>query len=101
MTINDLDLTFVKNYLRVDTSLDDDLISMMIVSAKSYIQSFLNKKFVDFEEVPPEFTIAALSLISQWYEQRAIQSESQAHEQLYSFSGLLLPYRNFIIEGES
>lgn len=101
MKITELTLEFVKNYLRVDYDNDDVLIQMMIDSAMSYIQSFLNQKFADFEEVPAEFTVAALSLISQWYEQRSIATEANAHEQLYNFSGLLEQYRKFIDEGEA
>lgn len=99
MTITELDLTTVKNYLRVDHNLDDAIIQMMIDSAKTYVQNFLNRSFEDFEQVPTEFVIAALNLIASWYEQRAIQSEGQAREQLYSFSDLLLPHRKFL--GES
>lgn len=101
MKITELTLEFAKNYLRVDYDNDDVLIQMMIDSAMSYIQSFLNQKFADFEEVPTEFTIAALSLIIQWYEQRSIAAESNAHEQLYSFTGLLDQQRKFIDEGEA
>lgn len=100
-SVTDLDLEFVKNYLRVDYDFDDNLINMMIFSSQSYIQGFLNQKFTDFEEVPAEFTIAALTLISQWYEKRAIQSEGAASNELkHSFGDLLSQYRNFISEGE-
>lgn len=101
MKITELTLDFAKNYLRVDYDNDDVLIQMMINAAQSYIQSFLNQKFTEFEEVPTEFTIAALTLVSQWYEQRAIAAESNAHEQLYSFTGLLSQQRKFIDEGEA
>lgn len=94
--ITELDINEVKNYLRVDHEDDDLLITTMIVSAKSYIQSYLNKKFSDFEEVPDEFTIAALSLISHWYERREIQSEKTATAEMnYVFSGLLSMYRDW------
>jgi len=98
MTITELDISTVKNYLRIDHDLDDKLLVLMIESAKNYVQSFINRLYDDFEEVPTEFVIAALNLIAQWYENRTIQSESQAHEQLYSFSGLLLPHRSFLGE---
>lgn len=60
MTITELDLATVKNYLRVDYDNDDVLIQVMIDSSLSYTQSFLNHKFTEFEEVPMEFLIAAI-----------------------------------------
>lgn len=98
--VTNLDVLFVKNYLRVDHDFDDQLIEMMINSAQSYIQSYLNQKFTDFIEVPSEFTIAALTLISEWYEKRAIQSENAAINELnHSFSGLLSQYRKYLADG--
>lgn len=95
--INDLDLDFVKNYLRVDYDFDDNLIDLMIISAKSFIQSYLNQKFEDYgDELPYEFTIAGLTLISEWYEKRNIQSAEASQKELaYSFGGILDQYRNW------
>lgn len=100
--ITELDVDFVKNYLRVDYDYDDNLINLMIVSAQSYIQAFLNQKFTDFEEVPFEFTIAALGLIAQWYEKRAITNEGTNMMLLeHSFNDILSQYRKYIDEGEA
>lgn len=94
--ITDLDLDFVKNYLKIDHDADDQLISTMIVSAQNRIQSHLNRKFEDFEEIPDEFTIAALAIIAHWYENRAIQSTDATKSELkYVFTDLLDPYRNW------
>jgi uncharacterized phage protein (predicted DNA packaging) len=92
--VTDLDLNTVKQYLRVDHSDDDALISMMITAAQSFIQSYLNKKFDEFEEIPDEFTIACLALISHWYENREIQS-TNTKELPYIFSGILDMYRDW------
>lgn len=92
-------LSLVKNYLRVDSKEDDVLIQLMIDTAKSYIQSYLNQDFEVFEDIPEEFTIAALNLIAQWYEDRGISSEKSTHEYLYAFSGLLDMNRKWL--GES
>jgi len=92
--ITDLDLDFVKNYLRIDHDEDDNLLSLMIVSAKNFIQSYLNIKFSEMEEIPDEFTIAALALIAHWYENREIQTNIQG-ELKYIFSGILDIYRNW------
>jgi uncharacterized phage protein (predicted DNA packaging) len=96
--ITDLDLDFVKNYLKIDYDADDQLISTMIVAAQNFIQAYLNKKFEDFEVIPDEFTIAALAIIAHWYENRQIQSldsTKNVSELQYVFSGLLDLYRNW------
>jgi uncharacterized phage protein (predicted DNA packaging) len=94
--ITDLDLDSVKEYLRIDHTDDDNLLTTMLVAAKSFIQSYLNQKFTDFEEIPDEFTIACLALVSHWYEKREIQSEKASKNELaYVFSGLLDLHRNW------
>lgn len=67
----------------------------MIIAAKSYIQSYLNKKFEEFEEIPDEFTIACLALIAHWYENREIQRNGEPNELNYIFSGILDMYRDW------
>ena len=94
MKITELDLDTVKNYLRIDHNEDDSLLSLMIDAAKSYIQSYLNKKFDEFEEIPDEFTIACLALIAHWYENREIQT-NMSNELSYIFSGILDMYRDW------
>ena len=92
MKVTELTLDYVKDYMRVDIEEDDLLIQHMIIAAQSFIQSHLNRKFTDWtnigEEVPPEFTISALTMIAHWYENRTISAEV-AKETLYSFSGIL------------
>jgi uncharacterized phage protein (predicted DNA packaging) len=94
--ITDLGLDLVKEYLRIDHEDDDILLTTMLVAAKSYIQSYLNQKFTDFAEIPDEFTIACLALVSHWYEKREIQTEKASKEELvYVFAGLLDLHRNW------
>ena len=97
--VTDLNLISVKDYLRIDHPDDDLLLETMLAAAKSFIQSYLNKKFSDFElegNIPDEFTIACLALTSHWYEKREIQSEKNTKGELsYVFSGLLDLHRNW------
>jgi len=93
MTITELDLITIKNYLRIDGPEDDILIELMLTSAKSFIENYLNQKFVEMVEVPSEFTIACLALISHWYEKRAVSNDKASKEILYSFSGILDMHR--------
>lgn len=91
-------LQLVKNYLRVDYDNDDVLIQLMIDTAKSYIQSYLNQPFDVMEDIAPEFTIAGLNLVAQWYQDRGISSEKATHEYLYSFTSLLDMHRTWLPE---
>lgn len=91
--ITDLTLLNIKDYLRIDHDDDDQMLEIMLQSAQSFIQSYLNRSFEDFEVLPGEFTIACMALVSHWYERREIQPEKTAKELNYVFSGLLDMHR--------
>lgn len=97
--VTELDIYIVKEYLRIDFDEDDDLIVTMLAAAKGFIQSYLNKKFSDFPDVPDEFTIACLALVAHWYERREIQPEKSAKELNYVFAGILDLHRAWNAEG--
>lgn len=93
-----LTLEYVRNYLRVDDygePEEDRFIQQMILASKSFVETYLNRKFSDFEGgYPDEFDIARLNLISQWYDTRAIITpRSNVKELDFVFSGLLNPHR--------
>lgn len=81
--------------MRIDHDDDDSLLETMLSAAQSFIQSYLKQKFTDFEEIPSEFTIACLALVSHWYERREIQPEKVTKELNYVFSGLLDIHRKW------
>lgn len=93
MKITDLDLKTVKHHLVVEYDEDDTLIQHYLDGAKSYIQSYLNKSFDEFDVLPEEFTLAALQIISHWYENRSSTTESNMEILPYSFNMILDPYR--------
>jgi uncharacterized phage protein (predicted DNA packaging) len=94
--ITEIDLDLVKEYLRIDHNDDDKMLSTMLIAAKSFIQSYLNKRFEEFDELPDEFTIACLAIVSHWYEKREIQGDKNTGKELsYIFSGLLDLHRNW------
>ena len=76
--ITELDLPFVKEYLKVDFDDEDTLISTIIVAAQSYIQTMIGYKvsveWPDRDDIPDELTIAALMLIAHWFDQRQFQT---------------------------
>lgn len=93
--VTEVDLELVKNYLRIDFNDDDIFLNTLIVSANSFIQSYLKRKYTDFEELPDEFTIACLAIVGHWYGNRSIQAvgtANSAQELKYMFGGLLDPH---------
>lgn len=89
--ITEIDLLFLKNYLRVDYNEDDNLINLFFLSAKSYIEKYIGKKFSEMEtdQIPYEYTIACLGLISHWYENRSITTEETLKDIPIGFEKLL------------
>lgn len=84
--ITELDLEFVKDYLKVDFTEDDLLISGVILAAQSYINTMLGYKvsvrFPVLEDIPEELTIACLMIIAHWYDQRQIQSSGTLGDEI-------------------
>jgi len=76
--ITELDLPFVKDYLKVDFTDDDTLLTTLIVAAYSYVQTMLGFKIEDewttTEEIPAELTVACLMIVAHWYDQRQVQT---------------------------
>lgn len=95
LTIDDL-----KEYLRIDYDYDDNLLTTILYSSKSFVQTYLNKRFQDYKdkniEIPEEFTIACLSICAHWYENRAIDSERLTKEASYTFAGILDMHRDWL-----
>lgn len=94
-SIEALDLPFVKNYLKVEQTEDDLFIALCIEASKSFLQNYLNRKFTDFDPVPFEFSIAALNLITTWYDNRGVngQAGNNVGEAVYTFRNLVDPHR--------
>ena len=106
VTPQEIDLEIVKNYLRIDFDDwdNDKILNIIIASAKSFVQSYLNWKFTDVEEVPAEITIALLAIVEHWYKNRGVMAEDTTVNELpYVFSGILDMHRlsnvGFVPEG--
>lgn len=84
-------------FLKIDHDEEDNFIKLLIKASESFVESYLNTKFTDYEgDYPAEFDLARLQLIGQWYEDRVIMSpRSNVKEMSYVFSGLLDPHRNW------
>ena len=106
VTPQDINLEIVKNYLRIDfDDVDNDrMLNIILASAKSFVQTYLNWKFVDVDEIPLEITIALLAIVEHWYKNRGVTSEDATVNELpYVFSGILDMHRlgnvGFVSEG--
>lgn len=100
MKFEDIDLDFVKEYLRVDYDDDDRMIEMMMVSAKSFMKNVLNLDLdvikLEFGEIPSEFNIPFLAIINHWYDRREVQSHRNTEKELsYVFRDVLFMFRNW------
>lgn len=97
VNILDLDLDLAKKYLNIDENFtdDDEFIELCLVSAKSYIQSYLNwGNLYEVENLPTELTIAALLLMSHFYEQRKIV-DSNTKEVTMTLSSILNLHKSY------
>lgn len=102
----DIDLDLVKSYLRIDFEDwdNDKMLSILLTSAKSFVQNYLNWKFTEVEEVPLEINIALLAIVEHWYKNRGVMAEETTVNELpYVFSGILDMHRisnlSFVPEG--
>lgn len=94
MKVTDITLDTAKNFLKVDYNDDDELIEMMITASQSHIQTYLNRKFDDFETLPDEFTIVCLGLVNAYYDNRSVLPTDKAKETINLIYGAILePYR--------
>ena len=92
------DIAIVKNFLRVDHDEDDVFIALLLPAAQTFIENYLGRKLSEFDELPEEFNIAFLNIISHWYEKREMQPERSGKELNYLFSDLLDSHRIFQVE---
>ena len=67
--LSQLDLAFVKNYLKIDFDDDDSELSLMIRAAQNYIYNNLNAP-KDYLDEQPDLVIACLQIISHFYENK-------------------------------
>lgn len=76
--VTEIDLPFVKDYLKVDFTDDDTLLNTLIVAAQSYMETMLGFKIVEewpvTADIPAELTVACLMIIAHWYDQRQVQT---------------------------
>ncbi|QND20394.1 phage gp6-like head-tail connector protein [Rhizobium leguminosarum bv. viciae] len=70
MTAVSLDLA--KAHMKVDVTAEDELISLYLEAAETWISNYIGKPISDFDPVPADVKIAVLKLVSFYYEVRSL-----------------------------
>lgn len=71
MKLSEMDVPFVKEYLRQDGDEDDKLIGAILEGAKDYIVKYTGQSLEQLEE-SEDLTIAVLVLCAEFYDNRTI-----------------------------
>ena len=69
--LSQLDLDFVKEYLKVDFSDDDKELELYIQASISYIKNNTKLSVEELDEIP-DLTVVALQLIAHFYDNKSI-----------------------------
>ena len=71
MKLSEIDVPFVKEYLRQDSDEDDKLIGVILEGAKDYIVKYTGQSLEQLED-SEDLTIAVLVLVAEFYDNRTI-----------------------------
>ena len=69
--LSQLDLDFVKEYLKVDFSDDDKELELYVQASISYIKNNTKLSVEELDEIP-DLTVVALQLIAHFYDNKSI-----------------------------
>ena len=72
--MDDLDVSIVKQYMRIEHDLDDFELELYLKSAKSYVRKYVEEDYVD----DIELIMPVLMLISHFYENKTPMNVSNA-----------------------
>lgn len=101
--ITQLDLEFVKEYLKVDYEDEDTLIRSLTIASVSYIEAILGYKIRErwplTDDIPEELTIAALMIIANWFDNRQLQTAGILGDEIgYAVSAIIQTHKDQIKE---
>ena len=71
MKLSEIDVPFVKEYLRQDSDEDDMLIGVILEGAKDYIVKYTGQSLEQLDD-SEDLTIAVLVLVAEFYDNRTI-----------------------------
>ncbi|AWZ48452.1 phage gp6-like head-tail connector protein [Clostridiaceae bacterium 14S0207] len=87
-----MELNEIKEYLRIEGNEEDNIISSLLIGAKSYIKNAtgLTEDMIK-SEIKELYNLCLKMLISHWYENRAIETTGpNFHKLSYSMDSILL-----------
>ena len=83
MKLSEIDVPFVKEYLRQDGDEDDKLIGAILEGAKDYIVKYTGQSLEQLEE-SEDLTIAVLVLVAELYDNRTISVNKRVNLRINS-----------------
>jgi len=83
MKISEIDIPFVKEYLRQDGDEDDKLIGAILEGAKDYIAKYTGQSLGQLDD-SEDLTIAILVLCAEFYDNRTISVNEQINLRINS-----------------
>lgn len=92
MKLSEIDVPFVKEYLRQDGDEDDRLIGAILEGAKDYIVKYTGQSLEQLEE-SEDLTIAVLVLCAEFYDNRTISVNERINLRInYLLEGIISRY---------
>ena len=80
-----MDLNFVKNYLKIDFDDDDELINMLIATAKEYVINAIG----NFDESKATHKLLLLNIVANLYENRSFIASKNNENKAYPIKSLI------------
>lgn len=93
--VSEADLALLKNSLRIDGELDDDLLTNFVVAARKNIIGRIGNKVDKFyDDNHEEFKLATLLLASHYYVNRSATADSEKYTVPLAFDDLILSLKS-------
>lgn len=89
MKLSEIDVPFVKEYLRQDGDEDDKLIEVILEGAKDYIVKYTGQSLEQLDD-SEDLTIAVLVLVAELYDNRTISVNERINLRINSMLESLL-----------
>ena len=89
MKLSEIDVPFVKEYLRQDSDEDDKLIEVILEGAKDYIAKYTGQSLEQLDD-SEDLTIAVLVLVAEFYDNRTISVNERVNLRINSMLESLL-----------
>ena len=96
MKLSEIDVPFVKEYLRQDGDEDDRLIGAILEGAKDYIVKFTGQSLEQLED-SEDLTIAVLVLVAEFYDNRTISVNERINLRINSMLDGLIGKYSFVL----